>query len=260
MKGPRACGGCATPFQEEVSACPSCGAPPGRALRSWNTASSSITAVEWKDGVRVVKRLKDLHDERKCARIEREAEVLSVLASQLPSKTVPELLAVARGVLVTRFVAGANMQEALRRPAPQAARALAAAGRTLAALQGVDWSTLSMRPEPGGLIPTLKLSRSLFRPGRSKPRKMPATSSHRNRSSCTATTCPATGFGTESGSAWLISASCALGALSSIPRSRGLGCAFSEVAFALPSGGGSRHSSLAPRGPHRAWRGEPTRS
>jgi hypothetical protein len=79
--------------------------------------------------------------------------VLSVLASQLPSKTVPDLLAVARGVLVTRFVAGANMQEALRRPAPQAARALAAAGRTLAALQGVDWSTLSMRPEPGGLIP-----------------------------------------------------------------------------------------------------------
>lgn len=153
MKGPGACVGCATPFQGEVSACPACGAPPGRALRSWNTASSSITAVEWKDGVRVVKRLKDLHDERNCARIEREAKVLSVLASQLPSKTVPELLAVARGVLVTRFVAGTNMQEALRRPAPQAARALAAAGRTLVALQGVDWSTLSMRPEPGGLIP-----------------------------------------------------------------------------------------------------------
>jgi phosphotransferase family enzyme len=155
MKGQTACAGCATPFQGEVWVCPSCGAPPGRPLRSWNTASAWITAVEWQDDVRVVKRLKDLDDERNCARVEREAQVLSVLASQLPPKTVPELLALARGVLVTRFVAGTNMQVALRRPGPHTARELGAAGRTLAALQGVDWSGIQLRAEPGGLIPDL---------------------------------------------------------------------------------------------------------
>jgi Predicted aminoglycoside phosphotransferase len=111
--------------------------------------------------VRVVKRLRDLNNDRDCARIQHEAHVLSVLASQLPSKTVPELLCAARGVVVTRFVTGTNMQEALRRRAPHASRELGAAGRTLAALQGVDWTGLSLRPEPGGLIPDPSTVREL---------------------------------------------------------------------------------------------------
>jgi hypothetical protein len=159
---PTACAGCATPLRAGVVACPSCGVPVGRRLWTLDTATAWVTAVRWRDGVRVVKRLRDLDDERNCTRLAREADLLAALAGRLPPQTVPEFAAASRGVLVTSLVAGANMQDAMRRRGGGFSRPLAAAGRTVAALQAVDWTALSLRPERGGLIPDLGTVEYLF--------------------------------------------------------------------------------------------------
>jgi hypothetical protein len=94
---PTACAGCTTPLPAAASACPECGAPVGRQLKTWATAIAWVTAVEWMDGIRVVKMLKDLDDQANCARLRREAEALAGLSGRVPPGSVPELLAFGRG-------------------------------------------------------------------------------------------------------------------------------------------------------------------
>jgi hypothetical protein len=159
---PTACAGCATRLPSGAATCPACLAPVGRVLRVWDTFGSWVTAVEWPDGPRVVKLAKDLRDERRCALASQEARLLAALAGRIPPGMIPELLASGEGVLVTRLMPGVVVQERLRRGRPELAAALAAAGRTVSALQSVDPAHLPLRPEPGGLIPDLADVEPLF--------------------------------------------------------------------------------------------------
>jgi hypothetical protein len=117
--------------------------------------------VEWADGPRVVKLLKDPDDQRKRARVGQEAETLAGLAGRVPAGSVPELLAAGRGVVVTRFMPGVSVQELLRAGHPDRWPAVTAAGRTVAALQAA-YPVEPARAEPGGLIPDLEAVEDLF--------------------------------------------------------------------------------------------------
>jgi aminoglycoside phosphotransferase (APT) family kinase protein len=117
--------------------------------------------VEWADGPRVVKLLKDPDDQWNCARLGREAETLAGLAGRVPAGSVPELLASGRGVVVTRFMPGVTVQELLRPGHTGRSLAVAAAGRTVAALHAAR-PVEPPRAEPGGLIPDLEAVEDLF--------------------------------------------------------------------------------------------------
>lgn len=120
-----------------------------------------MTVVEWEDGPRVVKLLKDLDNRWNCARVGREAEVLAGLAGRVPAGSVPEVLASGRGVVVTRFVPGVTVQEVLQRGRRDRSLAVTAAGRTVAALRAAG-PVGPPRVEPGGLIPDLAAVEDLF--------------------------------------------------------------------------------------------------
>jgi len=120
-----------------------------------------VTAVEWADGPRVVKLLKDLDNQRNCDRLGREAEVLASLAGRVPVGSVPDLLASGRGVVVTRFVPGITVQEVVQRGGVDRSQAVTAAGRTVAALHAAS-PPGPPQAEPGGLIPDLEAVEDLF--------------------------------------------------------------------------------------------------
>jgi Phosphotransferase enzyme family len=159
---PTACAGCATPLPAAADACPGCSAPVGRQLRTWVSPSAWVTAVEWVDGIRVVKMLKDLDDQGNCARLRREAEALAALSGRVPPGSVPEVLASGRGVVVTRFVPGVSVQRVLSRRNVDRALPVMAAGRAVAALHAADLLGPRSRSEPGGLIPNLEAVEDLF--------------------------------------------------------------------------------------------------
>src|SRR6266536_4854601 len=159
---PTACAGCATPLPAAADACPGCSAPVGRQLRTWVSPSAWVTAVEWVDGIRVVKMLKDLDDQGNCARLRREAEALAALSGRVPPGSVPEVLASGRGVVVTRFVPGVSVQRVLSRRNVDRALPVMAAGRAVAALHAADLLGPRSRSEPGGLIPHLEAVEDLF--------------------------------------------------------------------------------------------------
>jgi Phosphotransferase enzyme family len=159
---PTACAGCATPLPAAADACPGCSAPVGRQLRTWVSPSAWVTAVEWVDGIRVVKMLKDLDDQGNCARLRREAEALAGLSGRVPPGSVPEVLASGRGVVVTRFVPGVSVQKVLSRRNVDRALPVMAAGRAVAALHAADLLGPRSRSEPGGLIPDLEAVEDLF--------------------------------------------------------------------------------------------------
>ncbi len=159
---PTACAGCATPLPAAADACPGCSAPVGRQLRTWVSPSAWVTAVEWVDGIRVVKMLKDLDDQGNCARLRREAEALAGLSGRVPPGSVPEVLASGRGVVVTRFVPGVSVQRVLSRRNVDRALPVMAAGRAVAALHAADLLGPRSRSEPGGLIPNLEAVEDLF--------------------------------------------------------------------------------------------------
>jgi hypothetical protein len=158
---PTACAGCATPLPVRADACPACGEPVGRQLRTWSSPSAWVTAVEWAGGPRVVKLLKDPDNQWNCARLGQEAETLAGLAGRVPAGSVPELLASGRGVIVTRFVPGVTVQELLQPGHTDRWLAVAAAGRTVAELQ-MACPVEPPRAEPGGLIPDLEAVEDLF--------------------------------------------------------------------------------------------------
>jgi hypothetical protein len=159
---PTACAGCATPLPAAADACPGCSAPVGRQLRTWVTPTAWVTAVEWGDGIRVVKMLKCLDDQSNCARLRQEAETLARLSGRVPPWSVPEVLASGRGVVVTRFVPGVSVQTMLRRRSMDSALPVMAAGRAVAALHAADPLGPPSRSEPGGLIPDLEAVEDLF--------------------------------------------------------------------------------------------------
>jgi Phosphotransferase enzyme family len=159
---PMACAGCTTPLPAAAEACPGCGAPVGRQLGTWVSPAAWVTAVEWVDGIRVVKMLKDLDDQANCARLRREAEALAGLSGRVPPGSVPEVLASGRGVIVTRFVAGISVQKVLNRRNVDRALPVLAAGRAVAAVHAVDLLGPGSRSEPGGLIPDLEAVEDLF--------------------------------------------------------------------------------------------------
>jgi hypothetical protein len=159
---PTACAGCATPLPAAADACPGCSAPVGRQLRTWVSPSAWVTAVEWVDGIRVVKMLKDLDDQRNCARLRQEAEALVGLSGRVPPGSVPEVLASGRGVVVTRFVPGVSVQRMLSRRNVDRALPVMAAGRAVAALHAANPLGPRSRSEPGGLIPNLEAVEDLF--------------------------------------------------------------------------------------------------
>jgi Phosphotransferase enzyme family len=159
---PMACAGCATPLPAAADACPRCSGPVGRQLRTWVSPTAWVTAVEWVDGIRVVKLLKDLDDQGNCARLRREAEALAGLSGRVPPGSVPEVLASGRGVVVTRFVPGISVQKMLSRKSVDRALPVMAAGRAVAALHAADPLGPLSRSEPGGLIPDLEAVEDLF--------------------------------------------------------------------------------------------------
>jgi hypothetical protein len=159
----RACAGCATPLPPHAAVCPVCRAPVGRELAAWHSASAFVTAVAWPGGPRVVKVLRNADDERARTRIQRETTVLASISSRLPPELVPEVVAASPGVVVTRLVAGVNVQRILRRPTVDLDALLSAAGHAVRALQAVDTACVPpLPPRPRGVFDPPSVVGSLF--------------------------------------------------------------------------------------------------
>jgi hypothetical protein len=160
---PLACAGCATPLRPQATVCPVCGAPVGRGLATWRSASAWVTAVAWPGGTRVVKVLKNADDERGRTRIHREATVLASISSRVPPELVPEVVAAGPGVVVTRLAAGVTAQHILRRPTVDLDDLLSTAGHAVQALQAVDTACIPpLPPPPRGAFDPPSVVGSLF--------------------------------------------------------------------------------------------------